>query len=276
MSRRLRLGLGLGCLAALLLAGVVGIVVAVGRIPPVEQQVSQIEAAMQVSLREPAEDTTWPLNSSIPVYALVTGDEAITSAELWANGGLVGMGALGPGAASGHAPVDWSWSPAATGDYTLVVRAQDALGRTGVSQPILIHVGEPVRPVLEYAVQPGDTLEGIAQAHGVTPEQIVQDNPSASGGQDLLPESFLQIHLPPLVLEDVQAPVTPEPPTEPGVPQANVSLGKLGFWLSDALGSDDQAPAAPTLTASVEACDVLLTFTDSSDERGRLLRLPCD
>ncbi len=265
MSRRLRLGLGLGCLAALLLAGVIGVVVALGRIPPVEEQVARRAAAIVVSLREPAEDTTWPMNSSVPVYALVTGPDAITSAELWANGGLVGMGVLGPGASSGHAPVNWSWNPDGQGDYTLVVRAQDALGRMGVSQPILIHVGQPAGSVLTYAVQPGDTLEGIAQAHGVTPEQLGQSNPSASGGQELVPGDLLQIQLPPLVLEDVQAPVTPEPPTEPGVPQANVSLGKLGFWLSDALGSDDQAPAASTLSASVIVCDVLLTFTDQAD-----------
>jgi LysM repeat protein len=270
MSRPVKLALALGCLVVVVLV-VAGLAAALARIPTVEEQVARSAAAMQVSLREPAGDTTWPLNSSIPVYALVTGGEAITSAELWANGGLVGMGALGPGAASGHAPVDWSWSPAATGDYALVVRAQDALGRTGVSQPVLIHVGEPAGAILVYAVQPGDTFDSISQAHGLTPEQIEQANPSASGGQAPLPGSFLQIHLPPLVFEDIQAPVTPEPPKEPGVIQVSTTLGKLGFWLADALGSDDQAPAAPALTASVEACDVLLTFTDSSESESGFL-----
>jgi LysM repeat protein len=197
MSRRLRLGLGLGCLAALLLTGVIGIVVALGRIPPVEEQVARSAAAIVVSLREPAEDTTWPANSSVPVYALVTGGEAITSAELWANGGLLGTGVLGPGASSGHAPVNWSWNPDGQGDYTLVVRAQDALGRMGVSQPILIHVSEPAGPILVYSVQPGDTLDSISQAHGVTPEQLGQANPGAADALQLVPGSILQIQLPP-------------------------------------------------------------------------------
>jgi len=265
MSRRLCLGLGLGCLALLLLTGVIGVIVALARIPPVEQQVARSAAAMIVSLREPAADTTWPMNSSVPVHALVTGPEAITSAELWANGGLVGTGIVGPGGAAGHAPVNWTWNPNGQGDYMLVVRAQDALGRMGVSQPVLIHVGEAAGSVLTYAVQPGDTLEGIAQAHGVLPEQIVQANPIVSDGQDLPPGISLQLHLPPLAIGHGLPPITPEPPEEPGVIQVGITLSKLGFWLSGALGSDDQAPAASTLSASVNVCNVLLTFTDQAD-----------
>lgn len=265
MSRRVRVGIAVGCLAVGVLGVAVTAAVGLARIPPVEEQVSRIEAAILVSLREPGDQTTWPLNSNIPVYALVTGGEAIASAELWANSGLVGAGVLGPGASSGHAPVSWNWKPAALGDYALVVRAQDAQGRTGISQPIRIHVSEAVGPILVYAVQPGDTLESISQAHGQTPEQLGQANPGAADALELVPGSILQIHLPALVLEDVQPPVTPEPPTEPGNLLEPVTLGKLGFWLGDALGSADQAPAAPTLAAAVEGCDVRLTFTDLAE-----------
>lgn len=85
---------------------------------------------------------------------------------------------------------------------------------------------EPVSPPAEdapitYMVQPGDTLESIAESYGVLPEQIITasgldpNNPQINPGDSLsIPASALDIPLP----EPIPSPVPPEASPYPAYP----------------------------------------------------------
>jgi LysM repeat protein len=264
MSRRARIGLGVGCLAAVVLLAAGGLVYLLSHVPEVEQQADSNPMNVVVSMRAPAEGTTWPVGMTIPVSAHIAAEEAISTAELWVDGGLVAEAELAPGAAAGQGLASWEWLPLAAGDHTLVGRARDARGRLGVSEPVHVRVTETSPAVLAYTVQTGDSLQTIAQSHGLTPEQVTQANPGKVG-MELTPGLELLLPLPPIQLVQVHAPVTPEAPMGPGTPPGGLQLGKARFWLGGLLGGNQAPPAAPTLAASVQGCDVQLTFSDASD-----------
>jgi len=129
-----------------------------------------------------------------------------------------------------------------------VAYATDALGATGISQPLRLHITAAEGFTTVVTPQAGDTLVSIADAHSAKVEDVVALNP-AYPPEGVLPED-VSIFLPqadPLItnsnfIPGFPSPVetsTPVPPEDPV--QFKQQLEALGFPPQDS-GGDNQLP----------------------------------
>ncbi|MDH4209020.1 MAG: Ig-like domain-containing protein, partial [Anaerolineae bacterium] len=150
----------------------------------------------------------------------------VTQVELWVDGQLQEVDGSQEPQGSPQLYAAQSWQPASPGSHTLMVRALNSRGAVGQAIIVveavegLYSVGPEGQEVYldditsaEYVVSAGDTLEQIAQAHQVSPEEILDLNPELVANEPL-PEGGI-----------VEVPFDPETLSGGGEPGEEPSVG---------------------------------------------------
>jgi hypothetical protein len=135
-----------------------------------------------VAIRVPSPGARVPAMDPVPVMVQASGGGKIVRYELWVDGGLARQ-QLSPESDSAlPASGRLQWLPGSAGAHVLVARAFDAEGRMGRSRPVVVEaVARPDDGLVGVTVdvQPGDTVESIAQAFGTSPDMIRPPNVGA-------------------------------------------------------------------------------------------------
>ncbi len=187
--------IGVVVLAVAIIVG--GIVFFATRFPGVARQSPLNAAPVLVNLTVPLDGAQVPLNESTSVQAQALGDQPIATLELWADGALVQTTkAQKPDQKQLFAL--WGWTPSSEGDHTLVARATDAQHRVVSSNVVQVTASTNADSTitLNYQAQPGDTSASIAQKFGVTPQQIVDQNPQVDPSGQIPPGQIVNIPTP--------------------------------------------------------------------------------
>jgi hypothetical protein len=261
----------IGCLVVAV-AGLLGgsglALVLVRRIGPIESQVPQDSAPVLVLLEHPLDGASYPSDSQIGVEIRAVTGQPLASLQLWADGQLVETANPTGGNAS-QLVQDWVWTPGTPGSHTLVARALDEQGMIGTSNVVTLNIGQPATADLLVKAKAGDTLASIAQANGVSAEDVQAENPSLDPGAPLSNDQ--PVYLP------IGAPNGP-PQHQPAPPPAPVGGGGGGstpgpnpilFWLRSHLtapGEPASAPAAPAVDATVAGCTASLVVSDGAKD----------
>jgi LysM repeat protein len=205
-------------------------------------------STIHVGLTAPQGNPDWPLNSYIPLTVTAEGSQPLATIDLYVNGVLYeSRQVLGRVTANTRSET-WRWQPGTEGDFILVAYATDALGATGISQPVKIHAVSAAGNTSPITPQAGDTLPSIAEAQGIKVEDLAALNPGLppSGSIPTDEPVFIPQADPPLtnlniipgIIQPTNEP-TPTPPADPS--QFSEQLQTLGFPPQDSQG-DNQAP----------------------------------
>jgi hypothetical protein len=220
-----------------------------------------------VLITNPGPEKNRGASPSIEIEAAAYGDNPIHHLELWLDGELsqtfynqdLGQASV----------LEISFNQLLTsGGHLLFVRAVDTHNLIGQSLPItaegtLAFAGD--EPVTLVKIQPGDTLDETLAANGTDLAAVLPFNPGLNNG-GASPGINIAIPIPP---EGGNPPAN-----NPPLPQANgiildvrelLPIGNppLGLIPAQALAP----PSAPTgLLATVTACTINLTWTDTSDQ----------
>ena len=277
-------GLAVLIFLILTLGVVVGGGLSLARQPNFNSLLPVFSSPVQVRLFNPGSGGMYPADSFLYVQATVESEDPIEQVELWING-ILYQAYSASNQGSTNFLAEWHWQPGMQGSYSLLVRAFDSAGHTGVSGVALIQVTPPAGYSELVTIQAGDTLNSLAEQYGTTPEQILWANPHLTGSGDslgnppgggegtssgslefnqLLPPDFVlaipqdttipidfqNFSLDSLDQSGVDSPSGDQPPDEPGQPASpgNLSLfDKFSFKLSTLFFPAGDSPAAPTI-----------------------------
>lgn len=250
-----------GLVSVVIIASIVATLIA--KIPPTSQQLPPNIAQISIVLSRPTDNSTWPADTPIPVAVMVNAGVPIKSVALWADGQLF----------VSQTPADdqksifkvWSWMPLTEGAHTVFVRAVDVNGRTADSNAVHIQASPAAGLIAVQTAQGGETIQSLAEQNGVAPEEIAAINPSIDPAGTIPPGTEFFVALHPFDLSSVGEPPLSLPPAGPVIPAEEGAPIGPAFYLEDILNLHPDAPAAPSLYASVGVCNVSLTIQDNSD-----------
>jgi LysM repeat protein len=165
----------------------------------------------------------------------------------------------------------------AAGPHAIIVRAVDTLGLIGQGALVSL-VAEPTATssFMAVQVQPGETLDHIAAAHGILPEMLQQLNQ----GVGAAPAAGTTIKVPaPRKDEPKQVPIGPAAPGGsapvqiPNVPMMQIASDRgigllpIGPFIPEPFAGGIGPPAAPTdLQVEAKGCKVTLRWQDNADD----------
>lgn len=250
-------------------------------IAPVEAQLPNNAVPIIVNLVAPFNQANSSLTDYTPVRAEAIGDNPIQLMQLWVDG--IAVDAHAATLNESIYTTDFSWRPTGPGNHTLLVIAVDINGQSAISNLVQVNAFSESPQLAQVPASEGDTVQSVAQAFDLTPDQVLALNPQVTTPIDQpLPANTTLTVLPP---SGALAPVNPKPPIPPDTsllpPPAQPPTGAVqpapalptnnpaGLFTQLVVASPPTRPAAPFLTADVQGCSVVLYFTDqSSDEAG--------
>jgi hypothetical protein len=269
MHKKLWLYRGLSVLIVLCLILGTGAFVFYKRIPSVANQLASQDETT-VLIISPDGSASYPADASIPITAMATSSQPMTTMELWVDGSLFATQSPGTDENASLFYKNWHWMPLVPGEHMLVVRAINLDGSVGTSNLVRIKVDKAAGFVLRHTTQPGDTWESLTQSCGTSVETIAGQNPGFDPAAPLPVGEQVQIPcgstLPRMASTGpgITPPLTEQPASSPSSPPTNV-----GFWLNSLLSPTSALPSAPSLTAGLNGCTVTLMVQDNSkDEKG--------
>nr|MBN1230133.1 hypothetical protein [Anaerolineae bacterium] len=195
-----------------------------------------------VTINMPATDEVVALNVPEAVQVAASHTSGVKRVELYADGALVA--AQDSTLQNGSSPMIFaeSWTPLTTGRHTLIARAYPTEGGVVDSMAVSITVVDQIVDSTTIKIGPESaTVKDIAEAAGVSPEEIFEANPDLPTDPDapLPPDTEVEVPLPPA------EPPPAEPPPDP-IPGA---------------------PSPPTdLTITADCTSATLSWTDAPDE----------
>lgn len=195
-----------------------------------------------VTINTPATDEMVALNVPAAVQAAASHTSGVKRIELYADGALVA--AQDSTLQNGASPMIFaeSWTPLTTGRHVLMARAYPTEGDIVDSAVVSITVVDQIVDSTTIKIGPESaTVKDIAEAAGVSPEEIFEANPDLPADPDapLPPDTEVEVPLPPA------DPPPAEPPPDPA----------------------PGAPSPPTdLTITADCNSATLSWTDAPDE----------
>ncbi len=191
----------LGLAALVIVAAVIAYFYFYGNIniPLADAPVSAMPPGPSVTIQQPGNGAQFTQGDSFVLFASANDPLGVIRLDLWVDDALV-LSQSSPDA-SGLPTLSLSYPMVAakTGTYTLVARAYNSQGLMGESVVHYVTIVEEIASTLEYAhyvVQPGDTLENIAQRLGLSVDDILRANPALVPGQGLVPGQVIIIPMP--------------------------------------------------------------------------------
>ncbi|MCJ7511430.1 MAG: hypothetical protein MUO23_00500, partial [Anaerolineales bacterium] len=133
----------------------------------------------EVQFRQPFSGQELGLNDEFPIFIRLSPSEAMGRLELWIDGELSDALDLGEPPGTFPSEVAFTWRPGEAGPHVLVARAADLAGRIGISRPVIVKVTDDKEEpwVVSETIDAGETVESIAGALGMTPDEILAANP---------------------------------------------------------------------------------------------------
>jgi hypothetical protein len=187
---------------------------------------------IMIAITDPYAGQSVPAGTPLLVHVNANSPEKLLSLELWVNGQIVGI--QGAPTAEGITPfeADFAWTPDDSGTYTLIARGVQAGSQSGDSAAVVVIVG-PAEKATEGGGGAGDEGQSI---------------PISSGGGG----------------DGASIPL-PVPPTPPGEADSSAPAELLSPSLTNwLLGTSDDPPQAPQLTAESLGCGATLSIHDLS------------
>lgn len=191
-----------------------------------------------VLIHAPYQNKRLPVGEMVIVHATAREDRGLKRIELWADKKLV-KAVESEDQEPIHLVLSSGWIPESSGRHRLVVRA---LSRDNISgqASIDVHAEESSlpEPALHQAAE-GETLETIAEDHGVSPDELAAANPDLA---DSGPEPGEELVIPdtePPGLPAAPAPADPgEPPDPEGDPPLMAVPGVFGIFQALDISAD--------------------------------------
>ena len=253
--------LWIGLLSAIIVVAILATLIA--RIPPASLQILPETPPLFVVVSNPMDGSTWAADTPIPVEVMVTAGASIKSLEFWTDGRLFDTHV--PDANRQRVYKVWSWLPLTEGTHAVFVRATDVNGRAADSNAVHIQATAAAGMLTVQTAKGGETFQSLAEQNGVTIEQIAAANPSIDPAGVIATGTDLFIPGNPFSLPSTTGSSASPVPAVPAVPvEAGVPSG-LSFYIERTLNLNKTAPAAASLSASVEACKVTLFIQDNSE-----------
>jgi LysM repeat protein len=233
--------------------------------PPIGQILPQNSTPILITFNTPENNTKWPSNAFIPVFATAISQKPIASLELLADGSSFQTFNPENGTNPTQYYLQTSWSPIVEGFHSLVVRATDVDGRVTTSNVITIEATEPVGFNVLYTTQKGDTLKSLGTKFNVTEEEIVLRNPQLNTTGSIPANQSVVIPQPAVTVPPPQLPSEAAQSTQPVGPVSTNPPSDFLFWLKRYTSPATSAPTAPQLSYSVENGQLYLQFNDLSN-----------
>jgi len=133
-----------------------------------------------VLIHNPVNSDQIEVGEGISVHATARNQKGITHMELWVDGELV-HAKEAPEGETNPLVLTGNWQPTTIGKHVLLVRAFSADEIDGQST-ITIEALEAELFLEEYIVEDGDTLESIAEEHGISEDELSELNPEMPSG----------------------------------------------------------------------------------------------
>jgi len=258
----------IGCLIVAIVglsAAAVGIVLFVRRLPDIAAQIPRVPTLVTLSF--PPDRSLHMAGAPIEVRAKAISASPLRLMELWADGQLA-TNAIPEEGDTGVFRGVFTWTATTEGEHVLFVRALDEQARVAQSNVIRVKTtyqsyAVQLEPVI---VAQGDTLESLAQQHGVSPEMILGYNGNVGPDGSLSPGQEIGIPIP---FPDAQPPEAPPAslpagPAGPVIP-ASGAPSKLEAWVNEnLLPKPPGPPIPPGLHAAAQGCGVDLAVVDQS------------
>ncbi len=233
------------------------------RIPPASRQLPPNTAPLLVAISHPLDGSSWSADTPIPVEVMVSAGASIKSVELWTDGRL--FDTHFPAANRQNIYKVWAWMPLTEGAHAVFVRATDVNGRTADSNAVHVQASAAAGMLTGRTSQEGETLQSLADQNGLTPGQIAAANPTIDPAGVIPPGTEIFIPgfpiSPPADAEPSASPI----PDGPAVPAEEGAPTGPSFLIERGLNLNATAPAAASLSATVEACNVTLFIQDNSE-----------
>ncbi|MEW6567148.1 MAG: LysM peptidoglycan-binding domain-containing protein [Chloroflexota bacterium] len=121
------------------------------------------------------------IDDLVEIQAVARDSQGVVRLELWADGELIAVRTSQLPEGSTPFPLAEGWYARTAGTHTLVVRAYNRAQQSGQAA-VLVEARELSRaePDTAYQVMEGDTLESIADRHGLATEDLAGSNPGVS------------------------------------------------------------------------------------------------
>jgi LysM repeat protein len=148
------------------------------------------------NLVTPWQGSVVALHSTVGVTGEGTSGNGVRELQLWVNGQQWASKVFDVPPDKGSAT--WGWTPSGEGEHLLVVKVISATGETAESETVhvLAAMAADVRFPMTYAVEPGDSLETVAQNYETSVQDIVDSNPGLDPTAPLSPGQPLTVPVP--------------------------------------------------------------------------------
>ena len=238
------------------------------RIPSVGAQIKATDN-ISVTIVSPIPDSRYPADASIPITVLAIGEKDIASLEYWVDGKL--LATQTPQLKNNPKLITqtWHWMPMIEGEHAITVRAKDVDGLTGTSNVVHLAVSKAAGYILLHTTKEGDTWDNLVKSCMTSVGAIAKVNPKLDTSQPVPLGNQIRIPCTPEIpsfqpSSGGTSPSAAGPASTPSAPP-----DKLGLWIQQKISAPKKPPAAPSLTASLNACTAQLNIQDNSqDESG--------
>jgi hypothetical protein len=193
--------------------------------------------SLGLQIRLPRQGAHLAADQTQAVLLKASGASDFSRFELWVDGELAAVQATGQEALAAAAQLPWR--PESAGAHVLIGRVFDRGGAMGRSRPVVVQAfARPVEEtyLLPAVLEPGQTIDDLAAAAGVSREAVADANPGLSNAPgagsvinvpvpaDAIPEGATAEDGPPVPEGGEQAAPAPEPPAGfPGVVDLQVA-----------------------------------------------------
>ncbi len=257
---------GLLALVAIIAVGIYTFYVIV----PVEAQLPDNAVPIIVNLVQPFNDSNPSLTEYTLIRADAIGDNPIQLMQLWVDG--VAVDAHAATLKESFYTTEFSWRPTGPGNHTLLVIAVDVNGQSSLSNLVQVNAFSESPQLAQVPVGEGDTIQTVAEAFDMTPDQVLAVNPQVTTplDQPLPPNTTLTV-LPPtgaLIPVNPQPPIPPDTSLLPPPPQlptgavppapALPTNNPAGLFTQLVVASPPSRTASPSLKADDQRSSVIL------------------
>ncbi len=133
-----------------------------------------------VEIYEPLHLMGVSVDDVVTVRAVARDPQGIQRVEFWADDDLVHVSTSQLPGGSNPFPLIADWQPRSLGSHTLIIRAYNQLGSSGLAAVSVNALDTPKPgPKGAYEARSGDTLESLAEEHHTTVDEILEHNPDA-------------------------------------------------------------------------------------------------